>query len=68
MSASAFARVLATLDGCRRVLAGTLGANAYVDYLAHHRRAHPGEEPLSERAFWRERAREQDRNPSARCC
>ncbi|MBB2959333.1 YbdD/YjiX family protein [Pseudoclavibacter helvolus] len=45
-----------------------MGDNAYEVYVAHQRRAHPGVEPMGERAFWRERTDEQDRNPQGRCC
>ncbi|QLD13265.1 YbdD/YjiX family protein [Microbacterium oleivorans] len=45
-----------------------MGDNAYATYLAHHRRTHPGIEPLTERQFWRQRMDDQDRNPGARCC
>jgi uncharacterized short protein YbdD (DUF466 family) len=45
-----------------------MGDSAYETYLAHHRRTHPGAEPLTERQFWRQRMDDQDRNPGARCC
>jgi uncharacterized short protein YbdD (DUF466 family) len=45
-----------------------MGDRAYATYLEHHRRHHPGEEPVSERAFWRARDDDRDRNPGARCC
>lgn len=45
-----------------------MGDNAYEVYVAHQRRAHPGAEPMAERAFWRARDDEQDRNPQSRCC
>lgn len=45
-----------------------MGDTAYATYVAHQRRHHPDEPPLSERRFWRERMDAQDRNPGARCC
>lgn len=45
-----------------------MGDRAYADYVAHHRSTHPGHEPLSERMFWIERYREQERDPGSRCC
>lgn len=46
-----------------------MGDSAYRVYLEHHRATHPeGEEPLTEREFWRCRMNEQDQNPGARCC
>nr|WP_149956509.1 YbdD/YjiX family protein [Zafaria cholistanensis] len=49
-------------------LGGVLGADAYRKYLEHHRQVHPGEEPLTERAYWREAMDRQDRHPQGRCC
>ena len=52
----------------RAVLEGMLGANAYRAYATHQRAHHPGASIMDERTFWRRRADDQDRNPSARCC
>lgn len=52
----------------RWYMRGLMGDSAYETYLAHHRRVHPGEPPMTERQFWRDRMDEQDRNPGARCC
>lgn len=49
-------------------LRGLLGEDAYQRYLAEHARSHPDHEPLSERAFWKDRMDWQDRNPQGRCC
>ena len=49
-------------------LRGMLGADAYQRYLEHHARTHPGNEPLSERAFWKDKMDWEDRNPQGRCC
>ena len=54
--------------GIRWYVTNLMGDTAYATYLAHQRRAHPDEEPLTERAFWRQRMDDQDRNPGARCC
>lgn len=45
-----------------------LGEDRYRQYVEHQSRAHPGAAPLSERDFWRMIHREQDLNPSGRCC
>jgi uncharacterized short protein YbdD (DUF466 family) len=49
-------------------LRGVLGADAYQRYLEHHTRTHPDTEPLSERAFWKDKMDWEDRNPQGRCC
>ncbi|WZH37783.1 MAG: YbdD/YjiX family protein [Microbacterium enclense] len=54
--------------GIRWYVTTLMGDRAYDVYVAHHRAHHPGEAPLTERQFWRQRAAEQDRNPGARCC
>lgn len=61
-------RAGAVWRGIRWYVTTLMGDTAYVTYVAHHDRHHPGEEPLSERQFWRERMDDQDRNPGARCC
>jgi uncharacterized short protein YbdD (DUF466 family) len=56
---------LARLWGALRSLSGD---DAYERYLAHHRREHPGEEPLDRRGFY---VQEQERRFSSgptRCC
>lgn len=45
-----------------------MGESAYATYVEHHRRNHPGEQPLDERAFWRKHYADQDADPGARCC
>ena len=54
--------------GIRWYMTTLMGDTAYATYTAHHRREHPGEEPMTERQFWRQRMDDQDRNPGARCC
>ncbi|GAB3490564.1 YbdD/YjiX family protein [Nocardiopsis coralliicola] len=51
-----------------QIARGVVGARAYEIYLEHHRREHPGVEPMSERAFWRWHIDKGDTNPGARCC
>lgn len=47
---------------------GVTGEAKYDAYLAHERAAHPGREPMTEREFWRDHYRRQDRDPGSRCC
>lgn len=54
--------------GIHWYMTSLMGDNAYATYVAHQRRHHPDEPPVSERRFWRERMDDQDRNPGARCC
>lgn len=54
--------------GIRWFFTSLMGDGAYATYVAHHRRTHPGVEPLTEREFWREKMADQDRNPGSRCC
>ncbi len=54
--------------GIRWYVTELMGDGAYRVYLEHHSLHHPDGEPLTERAFWRERMDAQDRDPGARCC
>lgn len=45
-----------------------MGDDAYRVYVEHERSVHPDREPMAERAFWRARTDDQERNPGARCC
>lgn len=45
-----------------------MGDSAYETYSRHQRATHPGATWLSEREFWIERYRDQDRSPGSRCC
>ncbi|WP_374679390.1 YbdD/YjiX family protein, partial [Microbacterium wangruii] len=54
--------------GIRWYIETLMGDRAYETYVAHHRTVHPGEAPLTERQFWRQKMDDQDRNPGARCC
>ncbi|MBG6178865.1 YbdD/YjiX family protein [Arthrobacter sp. CAN_A1] len=47
---------------------GVMGENAYQSYLDHHAATHNAEPPMTEKAFWREKADRQDTNPEGRCC
>lgn len=60
--------VLRTGRGIRWYMTTLMGDTAYATYVAHQRRVHPDEEPMSERQFWRQKMDDQDRNPGARCC
>jgi uncharacterized short protein YbdD (DUF466 family) len=52
----------------RWYVSSLMGDNHYRRYLAHRGRTHPGEPVLSEAQYWRERHRQADRTPGARCC
>ena len=54
--------------GIRWYVTNLMGDSAYATYVAHRRRQHPDEEPMTERQFWRQKMDDQDRNPGARCC
>lgn len=51
-----------------RFLNGVLGGDKYERYLEFHARAHPGEEPLSRKAYWEAYRAHQDAHPEGRCC
>ena len=52
----------------RWYVSSLMGDNHYQRYVAHRRRAHPGEAVLSEAEYWRMRHRQAEMNPGARCC
>lgn len=52
----------------RWYISSLMGDNHYQRYVAHRRRAHPGEPVVSEAEYWRMRHREAERNPASRCC
>jgi len=56
------------LAALARALHRILGAPDYDAYLAHHRRAHPGEPPLPRDEFARRRLEERHTRPGSRCC
>ena len=45
-----------------------IGVPDYAAYVAHVREHHPGQEPLSEREFQRERQSARYSQPGNRCC
>ena len=51
-----------------RAVRQVLGAPDYERYLEHARRAHPGEEPLSEDEFCRRRMEDRYSRIGNRCC
>ena len=50
------------------LLGGVLGSDAYERYVERHRLEHPDHAPMTERAFWRDRADEAEHNVEGRCC
>lgn len=61
-------RVTRVASGLRWYVHELMGDTAYAKYVARHEAIHPGVEPLTERAFWRQRTDEAERAPVARCC
>lgn len=64
-----------TLDRARRTASAfrwywreLMGETKYAKYLAVHELDHPGCPPMTEREFWRARARQDDLDPPTRCC
>jgi len=51
-----------------RVIRRIIGVPDYQTYVAHVRTHHPGQEPLSERDFHRERLSARYSQPGNRCC
>ena len=51
-----------------RVIRRIIGVPDYETYLEHVRTHHPGQEPLSERDFHRERLSARYSQPGNRCC
>lgn len=62
------ARLRRAAGAVRWYVRGVTGADAYERYLRHQLQAHPGQPPLTERAFWREHTDDRDTNPRMRCC
>ena len=56
------------LGQAKRFVDGVLGADKYQHYLEHHARTHPGQTPMTERAFWKDYSDWQDKHPQGRCC
>lgn len=62
-------RVLDLIAAAGRYLNGVLGGDRYERYLEFHARHHgPGEQPLSEREYWRAHHAHQEAHPEGRCC
>lgn len=51
-----------------RVIRRIIGVPDYETYVAHMRVHHPGQEPMSERDFHRERLTARYSRPGSRCC
>ncbi|TRW47307.1 YbdD/YjiX family protein [Georgenia yuyongxinii] len=57
-----------TATSARWYVRELLGDSAYDKYVARHHLEHPDHEPMSQRAWWRERAEAEAVNPQPRCC
>jgi uncharacterized short protein YbdD (DUF466 family) len=44
------------------------GESAYDRYVERHRREHPDHPPMTQREFWRARARQDEENVQTGCC
>ena len=56
------------LKGVRWYFTNLMGDQAYAGYVSHQQATHPEEPPMTNREFWADRYKEQERNPSSRCC
>jgi uncharacterized short protein YbdD (DUF466 family) len=65
---TAIAALRARLAHLARVVRIVMGVPDYERYVAHVRRHHPGEAPLSRDAFVRERLDARYARPGSRCC
>jgi uncharacterized short protein YbdD (DUF466 family) len=54
--------------GVRWYLREVSGESGYDRYVAHMRRDHPEQAVMSRRDYERQRARQREENPRARCC
>ncbi len=61
-------RLREALGSARSLWRDFTGESAYQHYVQRHRLEHPDHEPMTERQFWRERARFDEDNVSSRCC
>ena len=61
-------RVRASLSTARSLWRDFTGESGYDRYVERHRREHPDHEPMTEREFWRDRARFDEDNVSTGCC
>ncbi len=66
--ASPATRMRRAVGTLRWYVRGVIGADAYERYTAHQRARHPGEPMLDEKAFWRDKYEDMERNPRSRCC
>jgi uncharacterized short protein YbdD (DUF466 family) len=61
-------RVTKGVRALRWFITSLMGDRAYEVYVAHLEIEHPGQPPMTERAYWVKRSRDQDENAGARCC
>jgi uncharacterized short protein YbdD (DUF466 family) len=67
-AARALARARESWAQARALWRDFTGESAYDRYAERHAREHPGHPPMSEREFWRARARFDEDNVSTGCC
>lgn len=67
-SAPTIARLASWFSKATWGLKGVMGGHAYERYVSHLRQEHPEQEPLSEKEFWKEKAKLDEKNVQARCC
>jgi uncharacterized short protein YbdD (DUF466 family) len=56
------------ITGVRWYLREVSGESGYDRYVEHMRREHPDQPVMSRRDYERQRQRQRDENPRARCC
>jgi len=61
-------RLGARVAAVARVVRAIVGAPDYERYLAHMRRRHPAQRPLTRQAFARARMDDRYNRPGSRCC
>jgi len=59
---------LTAVRGIRWWVTSVMGDNAYARYVQHLAKHHPDQPPPTEREYWRDKHRDADLRPGARCC
>jgi uncharacterized short protein YbdD (DUF466 family) len=68
MQSSAWAMANDRLVSVARVVRRIIGVPDYDVYVAHVRKCHPGDEPITPEAFARDALARRHERPGSRCC